>query len=231
MKKIFFILLVLLATPILCLADNEGQCGDNAYWTVSDDTMIISGTGEMYAGSMSGSWFMKDKRIRWDEHKDTIKHIVIEEGITDIGIGAFARFSNLQSIQLPDTLTRICSFAFYTATNLQEINIPSSVKYIENHVFYCSVCGTIISYQTLIPALQDMDVLYLPESIKDIDSEAFSECLCEAVIIPDGCESVGDNAFRNCTNLIYVKIPSSVISIGENAFAGCCTDIFIDTID
>ncbi len=37
-------------------------------------------------------------------------------------------------------------------------------------------------------------------------------------MIPDGCLSVGNNAFANCKNLHEIQIPSSVISIGPNAF-------------
>jgi len=43
----------------------------------------------------------------------------------------------------------------------------------------------------------------------------------ETVIIPNSIVSIGDRAFQGCTGLTSVIIPSSVIRIGENAFSGC----------
>lgn len=49
------------------------------------------------------------------------------------------------------------------------------------------------------------------------------------VIICDGVNSIGNNAFRLCRSLTSVEIPSSVIRIGEHAFDRCesLTDIEI----
>ena len=34
--------------------------------------------------------------------------------------------------------------------------------------------------------------------------------------------SVANNAFEDCTDLIYIQLPSTVTSIGDSAFKGCC---------
>ena len=44
---------------------------------------------------------------------------------------------------------------------------------------------------------------------------------CQAVIIPDGCTSIGSRAFADCKNLLYVRIPASVTYIAGDAFEGC----------
>ena len=41
------------------------------------------------------------------------------------------------------------------------------------------------------------------------------------VVIEDGVESIGSDAFRNCTSLESVTIPASVTSIGASAFQKC----------
>ena len=41
------------------------------------------------------------------------------------------------------------------------------------------------------------------------------------VVIPDGTEVIGDEAFCDCQDLATVSIPESVTSIGDRAFAGC----------
>ena len=43
----------------------------------------------------------------------------------------------------------------------------------------------------------------------------------QTVIISDGCTSIGDYAFENCSGLTSVTIPNSVTSIGSHAFYGC----------
>lgn len=75
--------------------------------------------------------------------------------------------------------------------------------------------------ETDIPALKDMSVLRLPTSLNTIEEEAFMGLACEAIIIPDGCTSIGAKAFANCKKLVYLQIPASVKSIAEDAIEGC----------
>lgn len=79
-----------------------------------------------------------------------------------------------------------------------------------------------------IPALKDMNVLYLPTQTSIIDDEGFSRIACDAIIIPEGCTTIGEHAFAGCTGLLYVKIPSTVTSYPENAFEGCNINLIID---
>lgn len=41
------------------------------------------------------------------------------------------------------------------------------------------------------------------------------------VVIPDSVTSIGEEAFRDCKNLVSITIPDSVTSIGEKAFCNC----------
>ena len=73
---------------------------------------------------------------------------------------------------------------------------------------------------TDIPSLNDMTALVLPSGLKKIEDEAFKGLACLAVIVPDGCTSIGEKAFADCEVLLYVKVPATVTSIAENAFNG-----------
>ena len=64
-------------------------------------------------------------------------------------------------------------------------------------------------------------ILFLPTGTQAIEEEAFAGGPFEAVIIPDGCVSIGSRAFAGCENLLYVKIPASVTDIAPDAFDGC----------
>ena len=71
-------------------------------------------------------------------------------------------------------------------------------------------------------ALKDaktIDAATIPERIKRDITE---------VVVPDGVESIGGNAFEHCSSLKSVKIPDSVKSIGNEAFYWCTS---LESID
>ena len=41
------------------------------------------------------------------------------------------------------------------------------------------------------------------------------------VVIPDGVIEIGEDAFKDCTELTSVVIPESMVRIGKHAFMGC----------
>lgn len=78
-----------------------------------------------------------------------------------------------------------------------------------------------------IPALGTLDILYLPAGLRTIEDEAFAGLNCQAIIIPNVCDTIGHNAFADCINLVYVYIPGSVTTIETDAFSDC-PNIIID---
>lgn len=74
-----------------------------------------------------------------------------------------------------------------------------------------------------ISALNDLQALRLSDDLSVISDEAFQGAACQAVLIPEGCVSIGSRAFANCQNLVYVYLPASMKSIAADAFDGCGT--------
>ena len=72
----------------------------------------------------------------------------------------------------------------------------------------------------IIPALKNLSVIIIPESLNVIEAEAFMGIDAEAIIIPNGCGSIGNKAFADCNSLIFVSIPEET-RVAENAFDGC----------
>ena len=64
-----------------------------------------------------------------------INKVIINNGVTEIGIGAFWYCASLTSITIPDSVTEIGGFAFYNCTSLTSITIPDSVTYIGSWAF------------------------------------------------------------------------------------------------
>ena len=71
-----------------------------------------------------------------------------------------------------------------------------------------------------IPALEEMNALYLPAFLTTVETEAFDHIAAEAIIIPDECTTIAPRAFVNCGNLLYVSVPAGA-EIPRDAFAGC----------
>lgn len=62
----------------------------------------------------------------------------------------------------------------------------------------------------------------IPNSVSSIGESAFRRCSnLQSVVIPNSVTSIDKNAFWGCINLKSINIPNSVVSIGELAFAGC----------
>ena len=93
---------------------------------------------------------------------------------------------------------------------------------------HCSACDDPFVPACAIPALQDMLTVRLPAGLTAIEAEAFTGMACNAVIIPEGCRSIGSRAFADCRNLIYVRIPASVTAIAGDAFEGCAEGLIQD---
>lgn len=72
----------------------SGKCGDNVNYVLDDNgTLIISGTGPMENYSD-----LDDYRDPWFQSRSTIKKIVIENGVTSIGHGAFLECESLTDV-------------------------------------------------------------------------------------------------------------------------------------
>ena len=41
------------------------------------------------------------------------------------------------------------------------------------------------------------------------------------VVIPDGCEEIGDDAFAGCSELTDVYLPDTLSVVSSSAFSGC----------
>ena len=104
MKKTISILLalcmLLALLPFAALADNSGSCGEHAVWTLDDaGTLTISGTGEMDNYSQLVLNNGEDSSTApWMEARQSIRKIVVSEGITSVGNRAFVGLRSLESV-------------------------------------------------------------------------------------------------------------------------------------
>ena len=163
MQKKFLIIVLALSVfcafvPLVASAETSGTCGKNLTWILDDyGTLTISGTGNMENWNLSSG---EKKESPFKNNKE-IKHVVIEDGVTDIGYCAFGDCSNLKDITIADSVTNIGKLAFKNCSSLENIIIPNSVEVINSYTFYN--CNNITR-------------VTIPTGVTTIDRKAFCEC-------------------------------------------------------
>jgi len=196
-QKLFTFFLALLASVGTIFAES-GTCGDNLTWDLTDGVLTISGTGDMYDYL---GFYGYDGDVPWYNFKNDIATLIINNGVTNIGGGAFSECSSLTSVTIPNSVTNIRDYAFYGCTSLTSVILPNSVINTGEMAFFRTGLTT--------PIYNDHVFAYMPTSYSG------------QYAIPDGIESIGGGAFAACTTMTAVTIPYSVINIGVSAFVGC----------
>ena len=132
----------------------------------------------------------------------------INEQCEEIAMGAFAATSfnhlMLQKITIPENVVKIGDDAF-------------------EGIFYKNKGLTDVYYQGNLSGWAEIDFgTNYSNPMAYADNLYINGKLLQGeIIIPEGTEKIGDNAFYNCSGLTSITIPDSVTSIGNSAFEGC----------
>ena len=212
------------------------ECGKNLTWKKSGDrsdlTITISGSGEMY--DFTASW---GKAYTPWESEGIITSVIIEEGVTSVGLGAFKDLKNLKKVELPSSLTKIGNNAFYNCTSLESIIIPNGVTEIGNNAFYKCESMESITLPNRVNTIgqaafydcSSLKSVILPDNLDVIDTKLFYSCeSLEDVHIPKSIKEIGNQAFYSCTSLKKAEIPNGVTKIDAFAFEGCSSLIRVN---
>ena len=241
--SVFFMIVILAFVLTLSVAAEEtfvGGTWGNISWLLNKGTgeLVIEGEGDMESLVDSPAWLA---------YRDQIQTVVIQEGVTNIGLYAFSHCECLSSVTIPNSVTSIDYLSFWNCTSLTEITIPNTCTYISEDAF--SRCGNITTATIpvdAIPALpgdnlervtvtngtsipdnafsgcRDLISVTFPDTITSIGYCAFYNCAnLESIEIPDGVTHIGYHAFYNCRTLEVVDIPDTVTSMGDAVFHGC----------
>ena len=211
MKRRILALVLTLAMLLPCLmgtadAATSGKCGANATWEFDADTgtLTISGKGAMYSMMKYGG---SNSDFPWYPLKDSVKAVIIEDGITSISDAAFSNMANALSVSIADSVTKIGGGAFSAWGSIKNITIPDSVKSIGASAF---------------AGCQSLESIDLGNSITKISNLMFDCCSSlKTIKIPDSVTTIEASAFWRLESLETVTIPKNVSSIALPVFAEC----------
>ena len=195
----------------------QNPCGENAYYSVNDGVLTISGEGIINdCDSDSAPWA-----------REEINEVIIEEGITVLG-AHMLRGSNITSVTIPNSVTTINTYAFYGCKNLTEVTIGTGLTRINSSAFNnCSNVQivNIGSMEQWCTIKFDGGITANPLNSNNaalvINGETISD-----VVVPNGITVLRNYVFDG--NLITsLTLPSSLTEIQSQAIGGCsnCTTI------
>lgn len=148
---------------------------------------------------------------------NTVKFIVIDEGIESIGNYSFERCLNLEGIYLPSSVEGIGLGILGSCHNLTTVVVDSKNEVFDSR----DNCNAIIITEEN-ELLSGCSSTKIPSSVKTIGESAFYHCgTMEQITIPEGVEKIGRCAFWGCSMLKWVSLPESLREIEGDAFCGC----------
>ena len=204
------VIMVVLCTVSVSALEATGQCGDNVYWNFDETTgeLVISGEGDMWDYSYKSPFSNSD-----------IKNVVIEDGVTSIGDGAFYNCMLIKSISLPKSLINIGEDFTFLVPFLKEVILDERNDFfaVEDGVLFNNDKTKIILY----PPSKDVTEYTIPDTVKAIGSYAFAAGMkLEKIKVPDSVKEIGFGAFAYSRALKEVNLPDYVEGL-DGAFFHC----------
>ncbi len=132
-----------------------------------------------------------------------LKSAVVAEGIEVVGNRTFRRCYNLESVELPSTLTEISSGAFQSCNKLANVTIPAGVTTIGEGAF--SECASLTS-------------ITIPAGVTRLENDVLRATGLTSIECHEGVTYFGAQAFRDCKQLQTVIINAPSFTVEANAF-------------
>ncbi|MBQ7646871.1 MAG: leucine-rich repeat protein, partial [Clostridia bacterium] len=161
--------------------------GDNTFLTISGKLITRTSDGYIFAvlpGITGTVTIPAGMEIRAEMFADQteLQGVIISDGVSYIGRGAFRNCTSLKSIEIPDSVTNIEPEAFIGCKALETAILPSSMTEIPDAMF--SECHSLKS-------------IVIPDGCTRIGYYAFNECpSLQEVTIPSSVKYIESDAFR-----------------------------------
>ena len=161
-----------------------------------------------------------------------IRHLILPEGIQEIGDFAFSRMK-LEQINLPKSLRKLGRFSFSSChwLSTDPLIIPEGVTSIPSQCFVNCQCFKKLMLPSTIKIIEGfafyntrVEEVNFPEGLELIKIAAFDGCDLMEAILPSTLKELSDFTFSMCPKLQEIKIPEGITKI-PFAFASWCRSL------
>lgn len=118
---------------------------------------------------------------------------------------------------VPSTVNSIAMYGFCFCDKLTSVNVPSSVSSIGMFAF--TSCSGMINIDSNNPNYKSQDAVLFNKSGSTLIQCPTSKS--GSYSIPSSVDSIGNNAFYNCSLMTALSMPSSISYIADLAFYNC----------
>lgn len=127
---------------------SEGTTGDVSYVLNSDGVLTFSGNGATadYASATGQPY---------NDYKTQIKKVVVEEGVTHLGVRLFYGATAMESISIASTVISIGEACFRQCSSLKSVILPDGLETLSRVAFYSCTALTEVDLGDTVTALGD----------------------------------------------------------------------------
>ena len=210
---------------------------EGIFWSVDEDGVMIVGCA--VPSAIADYDTKRHPCPPWQNYKPYIKSIFVEDGITELGIRAFADCPNLEEVSLPASLRKIDYACFSGCTKLSFLELPETMSFVHAYEGKSWMSNTVIlglqAFRGTPWARRQFGDFYIrdgavfdyfgesadaeiPAGVTAVAPFAFAESGLRSVKFPQSIRRIGAYAFyRN--KLTAVQLPPQITAVETHAFA------------
>ena len=199
----------------------ENATGKNMEWTTSDaDVAIVFNGTVMAVGEGSAVITASTANGKNASCQVTVSKEELFKHSKGVIKGWATAAGSLENMVIPNTIdgvdiVEIDLDSLLIRWQVTSVTVPSSVTRVTTSQ---TILRSGVTSITVAPG----NPVYRSEGNCLIETASNTVILgCQNSTIPNGIQSIGENAFANCKELTSITIPNGVTSIGDYAFYGC----------
>jgi len=148
--------------------------------------------------------------------------------VKEIADSAFANHTEIKSVSIPSSVTRIGSNAFSGLTHLSKVEFGTGVQFIGDSAFRETSLLKEVKFPTSLRTIGDnafrhsgLQGVTFGKKVELIGDHAFAEnTSMMKLVIPGTVKRISAGAFQDNVSLTVLQIGKGVATIGDSAFAG-----------